>query len=105
MAGWNRLTKGSSVFYHLVRGTHNYKKISVKGKQTVLMRLGCRLLKVASLSRKMPKSGCPKKLWDHCLPYDAIVHSHTALDIYGLEGQVPETLMSGQAADTNQCNM
>ena len=33
------------------------------------------------------------------LVYGAIVRSHAALDIYGLEGQVPETLMSDQAAD------
>ena len=47
-------------------------------------------------SRKMLKSGSPKPLWDHCIKLEAQIRSHTALDIYGLEGQVPETLMTGQ---------
>ena len=38
-------------------------------------------------------------LWDHCAEREAYVRSHTALDIYALEGQVPETVMSGQTAD------
>ena len=47
----------------------------------------------------MLKSGCPKPLWDHCIELEALIRSHTALDIYGLEGQVPETVMSGQTGD------
>ena len=50
-------------------------------------------------SIKMLKSGCPKPLWDHCIELEALIRSHTALDIYGLEGQVPETVMSGQTGD------
>ena len=40
--------------------------------------------------------GSPKALWDHCIEIEALSRSHAALDIYGLEGQVPETVMSGQ---------
>ena len=49
--------------------------------------------------RKMTKSGAPAKLWDHCLELEGYIRSHTALDIYELEGQVPETIVSGQTAD------
>ena len=55
-------------------------------------------------SRKMLKSGSPKVLWNHCIEPEALICSHTALNIYGLEGQVPETLMSGQTDDiSNLC--
>ena len=47
----------------------------------------------------MLKSGFPKPLWDHCIELEALTRSHTALDIYGLEGQIPETVMSGQTGD------
>ena len=50
-------------------------------------------------SRRMLNSGSPKALWDHCIELEAIISSHTDLDIYGLEGQVPETVMSGQTGD------
>jgi hypothetical protein len=49
--------------------------------------------------RKMATSQCPRKLWDHCLELEAIIRSHTALDSYELQGQVPETIVSGQTAD------
>ena len=44
----------------------------------------------------MLESGFPKALWDHCIELEAPIRSHTALDKYGLERQVPETVMSGQ---------
>ena len=50
-------------------------------------------------SRRMLNSGSPKSLWDHCIELEALICSHTALDLYGLEGQVPETVMSGQTGD------
>ena len=37
-------------------------------------------------SRRMLKSGSPKALWDHCIDLEALIRSHTALDIYVLEG-------------------
>ena len=49
--------------------------------------------------RKMTKSGSPKKLWDHCLELEGLIRSHTALDIYKLNGEVPETIMTGDTAD------
>jgi hypothetical protein len=38
---------------------------------------------------QMLRSGCPKRLWDDCIVREAYVRSHTSLDIFGLEGQVP----------------
>lgn len=49
--------------------------------------------------RKMATSQCPRKLWDHCMELEALIRSHTALDAYELQGQVPETIVSGQTAD------
>ena len=50
-------------------------------------------------SRKMMACGAPKPLWDHFLELEALVRSHTSLDIYGLRGQVPETILKGDTAD------
>ena len=47
----------------------------------------------------MLKSGSPKALRDHYIELEALIHSHTVLDIYGLEGQVPETVMYCHTGD------
>ena len=47
----------------------------------------------------MAKSSCLAKLWDHCLELEAYIRSHTALDKYEHQGQVPEMIVLGQAAD------
>ena len=52
--------------------------------------------------RKMVRSGCPKRLWDDAIEFEAYVRSHTALDIYSLRGEVPETLMTGNTADISK---
>ena len=49
--------------------------------------------------RWMVKSGCPRWLWCYCSELAAMIRSHTALKIYGLGGEVPETVISGQTAD------
>jgi len=49
--------------------------------------------------KKMMASGAPHKLWDHCIELKSYICSHTALDIYELQVQVPETILSGQTAD------
>ena len=51
------------------------------------------------VGREMVRSQAPKRLWDDCLEREAYVRSLTALDIYGLSGQVPETIVSGETAD------
>jgi hypothetical protein len=47
------------------------------------------------VGRQMLRSGCPKRVWDDCIIREAYVRSHTSLDIYGLEGQVPESKVKG----------
>ena len=49
--------------------------------------------------RRMSKMGAPAKLWDHCLELFGYIRSNTANDSYELQGQVPETVLSGQTAD------
>jgi hypothetical protein len=49
--------------------------------------------------RKMIESKCPRWLWDHCIELESMIRSSTALDSYELNGQVPETIVSGQTAD------
>jgi hypothetical protein len=45
------------------------------------------------------RSRSPRRLWDHAVQLALIFCSHLALDIYKLDGQVPETKMLGQTAD------
>jgi hypothetical protein len=47
------------------------------------------------VGRKMLRSACPKQLWDDCIIGEAYVRSHTSLDIFGLEGRVPESKVKG----------
>jgi hypothetical protein len=48
---------------------------------------------------KMLRYGCPKRLWDDFIIREAYVRSHTSLDIFGLEGQVPEIKFKGENVD------
>ena len=52
--------------------------------------------------RDLTASGAPKRLWDDCMELRGLIRSHTALDIWQLQGQVPQTLMTGQTADISQ---
>jgi hypothetical protein len=47
----------------------------------------------------MLRSGCPKRFWDDRIIREAYVRSNTSLDIYGLEGQVPESKIKGETFD------
>jgi hypothetical protein len=49
--------------------------------------------------RQMLRSGCPKRLWDDCITREAYVRSHTTLDIFGLEGQVPGSKVKDETVD------
>jgi hypothetical protein len=51
------------------------------------------------VGRKMLRSGCPKQLWDDCIIIEAYVRSHNSLDIFGIEGQVPESKVKGETLD------
>ena len=60
---------------------------------------GCIKQVKLGLSRKTIKTGTPKPLWNHCSELEGGIRSLTALDIYGLQGQVPKTIMSRETAD------
>jgi hypothetical protein len=51
------------------------------------------------VGRQMMRSGFPKQLWYDCIIREAYVKSHNSLDIYGLEGQVPESKIKGETVD------
>ncbi len=53
-------------------------------------------------SRKLLLTNMPRRLWDNGLQYEAYVRSHTAHDIFKLDGEVPETVMSGKTANISQ---
>ena len=44
----------------------------------------------------MVSTSCPFILWYYALEFSAILCSHTALDLHQLNGNVPETLMTGE---------
>ena len=47
-------------------------------------------------------AGEPKRLWDNALEFEYCVRSNTSLDIYMLQGEVPDTLMLSGAYDISQ---
>jgi hypothetical protein len=48
------------------------------------------------VGRQIIHSGCPKRFWDDCIIREEYVRSHTSLDIFVLEGQVPESKIKGE---------
>ena len=59
---------------------------------------GIRELKKAG-QRDMVRKHTPRMLWDHCYELKSKVISHTARGHYKLQGQVPETMLTGQTVD------
>jgi hypothetical protein len=53
------------------------------------------------VGRQMLRYGCPTPFWDDCIIRESYVGSHTYLDIYGLEGQIPESKIKGETVDTS----
>jgi hypothetical protein len=51
------------------------------------------------VERQIMRSVCPQRFWDDFIIREAYVRSHTSLDIYGLEGQVPESKIKGETVD------
>ena len=60
-----------------------------------------RELKKAS-GRKMVRAGAPKPFWDDFIELEAYIQSNTAWDIYKLQGETPETVLSGETANISQ---
>ena len=49
----------------------------------------------------MTAKNVPEILWDRCIEWCAKVRSLTALNLRVLDGQVPETMMTGDTADVS----
>ena len=47
----------------------------------------------------MRRTNAPRVLWDLCLELQALIRSHTALDLYELDGDTPETNLTGDTPD------
>ena len=54
--------------------------------------MGCKLL----------SSRASKHLWDDCLELEVYIRSITAHEIYKLDGEVHETVISGKTSDISQ---
>jgi hypothetical protein len=52
--------------------------------------------------RKMVRAGAPEPFWADAIELEAYVRSNTAHDIFILQGEVPETVMSGETSDISQ---
>jgi hypothetical protein len=60
-----------------------------------------RELKKAS-ARQMLKKHSPKCLWDDAMELQAHILSHTAGNQFGVNGETPETMLSGETADISE---
>jgi hypothetical protein len=52
--------------------------------------------------RKMVRAGAPKPFWADAIELEAYVRSNIAHNIFILQGEVPETVMSGETSDISQ---
>ena len=75
-----------------LRGTEPYSPWSNSAEREI------RELKKGA-ARKLTRSGAPRRLWCFALEYESYIRSHTAHDIFQLDGRVPETVVSGETAD------
>jgi hypothetical protein len=50
----------------------------------------------------MVQAGAPKPFWADAIELEAYVRSNTAHDIFILQGEVPEMVMSGETSDISQ---
>ena len=53
-------------------------------------------------ARTMQRTNCPKVFWDDCIEREAMIMSHTAHPLWELQGETPETVMTGNTADISQ---
>ena len=54
---------------------------------------------------KLIRTGAPKRLLDNCLEPESYIRSNTAYGIYKLDGELPETIMSGETSTTSYFTM
>ena len=52
--------------------------------------------------RATNKQACPARLWDYCSELQEKIRCHTMHDIPTINGQVPETMVTGNTADISE---
>ena len=77
--------------------THVKQTEPYSPQQNVAKLTICELKKGARCEAAQAKS--PNKLWDHALELESYVHSNMVIARPELNGQVPETIMSGQTTN------
>ena len=95
--GANELTQGLFRKKALAAGSH-CTSVEPYTQEHNRAELAIRELKRA-YRRQMRKTNAPRVLWDHCLELQAQIRSHTALDLYELFGDTPETNLTGDTPD------
>ena len=55
-----------------------------------------------AVQRAMKKTDSPERLWDYCSKLHGKIRCHTAHNIPTLNGQVPETVVTGNTADISE---
>ena len=50
----------------------------------------------------MVRAGASKPFWADAIEWEAHLQSNTAWDIYQLQGETPETVLSGETANISQ---
>ena len=50
----------------------------------------------------MVQAGAPKRIQEYALDFKSYMRSHTAMDIYMLQGEVPGTVMLGGTSGISQ---
>ena len=93
----NELTKGDFRKKSLAAGSH-CTSIEAHTQEHNRAELAIRELK-RGYRRQMRRANAPRVLWDHCLELQALIRSHTALDLYALNGDTPETNLTGNTPD------
>ncbi|KAL7485243.1 hypothetical protein ACHAW6_014108 [Cyclotella cf. meneghiniana] len=91
LGGFSRKCKEALCYLH---DTEPYSLWSNSAEQEI------RELKKGA-ARKLTHSGAPRQLWCYALEYESYVRSHTAHDIYKLDGHVPNTVVLGKTVDTS----
>jgi hypothetical protein len=94
MDGANAQTEGE--FRRKMRdaGCH-IKQTDPQTQSSNMVEGGVHELKIG-VGRQILRSGFPKRFWDDYIIREAYVISHTSLDIFGLEGQDPESKVNGE---------
>ena len=78
-----------------IKQTDPYSSWKLQAEETIRELKRC-------AGRKMVRAGAPKQIWDGALEFEAYMRSNTALNIYMLQEEFPETVILGGTSDISQ---